>query len=639
MIIKQAEQTLQTNMKTQSTSFGIGDVSTIIDILRNRLYSNPIQTLVQEYICNARDAMREAGNWGKKELVIGVPNAIKPTFSVRDYGVGLSPERVQKVFVLYGASTKRDSNNQTGGFGIGAKSAWSYTDSFTVTTFVDGVKRIYVAHLGHNNVGSFDMISETKTDEANGTMVEVAVKSADITTFSKAIQRCVCLWKEPIKLLGTTESFSYPVKYEDDNLLILDIKNSYRATNTFDNYSTYLAIDGVIYQWNKSDSYLSNLSSDYIYLYKFKTGEIEVSASREEVTNSDDNKEKIKQKINQVHKMVDGLIEDMKKCKTIEEVISFHKENIWSRKVTDTSVDLGDYSYINGYISFKNKTFFTYTVKGGRKKTVVRSEGRSFRLGNSILIQDGKLKQMDWQRRVKSFVFGKKDEVALFDSLPSCLANEDHTLVSDLPFIPAPVKLQKNSVSAEHVSIDTNDKWGSFAPVTNPLDTSKKYCYTLKKSFSSDERNFARILGYTLLRVTLIGEKQVKKQIPNIKTVKDVIEEYITSNLDNIFKIQKKDGTYNLLSMSEFNNDFADFLLNKDDDKLIVARQFISRSDELYKKSINVRDEICKIINKKYSLISRIIHLNQIHSASVPSNVINELRYYVACKNKEALCQ
>ena len=134
MIINPAPQTLQTNIQTKSTSFGIGDVSTVIEILRNRLYSNPIQTLVQEYICNARDAMREANTWGKTPLVIGVPNAVNPLFTVRDFGLGLTPDRVEKVFVLYGASTKRDSNNQTGGFGIGAKSAWSYTDSFTVTT-------------------------------------------------------------------------------------------------------------------------------------------------------------------------------------------------------------------------------------------------------------------------------------------------------------------------------------------------------------------------------------------------------------------------------------------------------------------------------------------------------------------------
>lgn len=43
----------------QTVEFRIGDPGKIIDILRSKIYSNPIQTLVQEYLCNARDANRE----------------------------------------------------------------------------------------------------------------------------------------------------------------------------------------------------------------------------------------------------------------------------------------------------------------------------------------------------------------------------------------------------------------------------------------------------------------------------------------------------------------------------------------------------------------------------------------------------
>ena len=107
------DNALETNAEVQSQDFGIGDASVVIEILRNRLYQHKIRTLTQEYMCNGRDAQRE--NKSKKRLVVTVPNRITPVFKVRDFGPGITPDRMAKVFVLYGASTKRGTNGQTGG--------------------------------------------------------------------------------------------------------------------------------------------------------------------------------------------------------------------------------------------------------------------------------------------------------------------------------------------------------------------------------------------------------------------------------------------------------------------------------------------------------------------------------------------
>jgi hypothetical protein len=178
--------------QSESLDMGIGDTTVVIEILRNRLYENKVRTLVQEYMCNARDAHREANQ--AKPIEVTMPTQEKPEFIVRDYGLGITPKRMATVFVLYGASTKRQSNKQTGGFGIGAKSAWSYTDSFTITTFVDGIKRVYLAHVGVNKNGRVDLVSESVTEEPNGTSISITVNKRDVQDFASAIIRGTMYW-------------------------------------------------------------------------------------------------------------------------------------------------------------------------------------------------------------------------------------------------------------------------------------------------------------------------------------------------------------------------------------------------------------------------------------------------------------
>jgi hypothetical protein len=292
MKIQSTKNNLQSNAEMTSKDFGIGDPSVVIEILRNRLYAHPIRTLVQEYICNGRDAIRESGKQGR--LVVNAPTHFEPTFKVRDYGVGISPERMGDVFVMYGASTKRTTNKQTGGFGIGAKSAWSYTDSFTIRTFVDGTLRVYVAHVGANSNGRLDLVETLKTDEANGTEIQIAVKSQDLRAFQDAVKRCIYFWndKEKPEVKGL-ENLNNTVKGISLDGLELFKELPY-FVNGNDSNGIIVVVDGIPYA---IDSEFVNNNKD---LAKFKAlfnwqaniavqlpnGVVEVSASREKLADS-----------------------------------------------------------------------------------------------------------------------------------------------------------------------------------------------------------------------------------------------------------------------------------------------------------------------------------------------------------------
>lgn len=187
---------VQTSVPSEdSLSFGIGDESIVIEFLRNKIYSNKLKTSLQEYCCNSRDANRESGS--KKPIHITIPSLENGfMFRVRDTGLGVSLERMEDVFVLYGKSTKRNDNTQCGMFGLGSKSAWSYCESFNITTHIRGVKRQYLALIDPSNKGRLDKTYEGPSDEPDGTEISYLIDQYDVNHAINAISDTVMYWRD-----------------------------------------------------------------------------------------------------------------------------------------------------------------------------------------------------------------------------------------------------------------------------------------------------------------------------------------------------------------------------------------------------------------------------------------------------------
>lgn len=282
----------ESNQQTETQSFGIGDPSVVIEILRNRLYEHKIRTLVQEYMSNARDAHREVGQ--KRRIEVVAPTQLEPTFKVRDFGPGISPDRMANVFVLYGASTKRTNNTQTGGFGIGAKSAWSYADGFIIVSTVDGTRRTYHAHVGASNVGQLDLLETTATTEPNGCEIQIAVNPRDVSEFVSSIQRACYFWNADER--PTLKNVTLPDAIATYDLGALSIVPSNASLPQFLNgygRQDLLIIDGIVYNLNRDImdkvQQLSDLRSEVqgSMIIRIPNGLVQVSASREKLDDSD----------------------------------------------------------------------------------------------------------------------------------------------------------------------------------------------------------------------------------------------------------------------------------------------------------------------------------------------------------------
>lgn len=178
-----------------SVSFGIDEsqLGLVFDILRSKIYSDPVLAVVRELLSNARDAHTDAGI-SDRPIQVTMPTTSNPVFVVQDFGKGMSPELINNVYRNYGSSLKTGDNSQIGGFGLGSKSPFALTDSFTVNTVNNGIEYFYSAYIDESNVGTIVLFESKPTDAPSGTTVKVPVSKEKLYDFEKKIIEVTEFW-------------------------------------------------------------------------------------------------------------------------------------------------------------------------------------------------------------------------------------------------------------------------------------------------------------------------------------------------------------------------------------------------------------------------------------------------------------
>ena len=285
--------TIETSEQFKEASFGIRsiDMGLIIEILRSKMYSDPIATICQEIASNARDANREVGKKNKPikiSLVDSLFRLNEIDLVIEDDGPGISPERMNEIFIYYGASTKRDTNTQTGGYGLGCKTPFAYADTFSVVTRCEGKKYSYQAVIESNRSGKVFLTHTEPTTEGNGTAIIIPVKSQDVRRFSEECYRTTFFWKvKPIYAgLKIPDSIPLIIK-EDDRVVIAENSLLYSRAGYF------ALVDSIPYHLDYNLLNFTSLSKCSIF-FKFKTGNLSIAASRESLHYDDKTKKALK---------------------------------------------------------------------------------------------------------------------------------------------------------------------------------------------------------------------------------------------------------------------------------------------------------------------------------------------------------
>lgn len=274
----------------QTTNFEMEMNGVAYTILSDSLYQHKIAAIVRELSCNAYDSMKESGR-EHVPFKITLPNNLSSQFTIADTGLGLDDTGVRKVFGAYFRSTKTDTNDLTGGMGIGSKSIFAYTDSGTITAVKDGVTRKYAMLIGEEGIPQVQILFEKETpNEENGVSISINVKSQDYDRFMHETAVIGAMFPTQPEVVGRQDFEFIEI---DMGMIQTEGFTHLRSTEStlYSGEEAYALMGNVLYpipsylinQSNHSD-FLNAMVSRGALVVPFEIGELIPAASRESLS-------------------------------------------------------------------------------------------------------------------------------------------------------------------------------------------------------------------------------------------------------------------------------------------------------------------------------------------------------------------
>lgn len=358
------------------------DMRYVASLLRNN-YSNPTLAVVREISANALDANMEAS--ATRPIEIKLPTKMNSTFSVRDFGGGLSQDEIFGLYSKYGKSTKRQSNNYIGAFGIGKFAPLSYGESFTCVSYKDGWKISYSIFVNEDDDTKIVKLHDEPSNEPSGLCIEVAVAEGDEDSFKETTQNFFKFFseKDMPKFLGVEDGFiqtpEYSLKGNDYSWFFLEEKNDNRYY--YNNYNAKLIMGRVSYPLsnesinfekyfkdNASRSNAETLVRSDNFCLRMPLGSVKLHHSREAL---EYNKSTQKVICAHLHKVL-GEIQEIAKEKLAD------SEDLWDAK--------RNYAKVMNSLPYNMRNVFENSFEWNGIKITSPSFDRDYQLQDDLII-------------------------------------------------------------------------------------------------------------------------------------------------------------------------------------------------------------------------------------------------------------
>lgn len=311
MIITTEKETILGN-GSKSKAFSITASPKVFKILSSDLYTNKIRAVVRELITNMIDAHALNGN--PEKFIIQVPGRLDPRFVCRDFGPGMSDFDIQGddnspgLYNSYFSSSKAESNDFIGGFGLGSKSPFSYTDTFSITSYHKGEIRGYVAYMdGDGPQIKPTFVKEMGPDDKTGIEIVVPVEEKDFRNFAYEVSYIMRPFKDLAIINGLDREIDYFPDFDD-----------YYGVNPErywpDRGGLYAIYGGIVYPIDgviRDRNWLS-IRNEVNYI-KFPMGSLDIAPSREALSLDDRTRKNIIERVKELSER--AFNEDVKRFK------------------------------------------------------------------------------------------------------------------------------------------------------------------------------------------------------------------------------------------------------------------------------------------------------------------------------------
>jgi hypothetical protein len=328
---------LITSSEMESSIMGMdaAGMNTATYFMRDKIYSNKIKAVVREYACNAIDEHQKHKVASEVEIKLlkQENKACEFTFSVRDFGKGLSESNVRNVFGMYFRSTKSTSNNSIGGFGVGSKAGHCYTDTFFVASHFKGVKSTYTCMLGGGDtgvpIGHIYKIDEQPTNES-GIEISLTVQKSDYNAFYQEICNFIDFSNAKIAFHSDHETLR-------PNKIVWQKKISHYNFRLFEKSSinlneVILQMGGVSYQKFNTANYVKK---NHVLVIDIPIGMMSIPISRESFENTVSNEKVIKEITSLIYSLAEEDLNRFKDKDLVELIKDFNSFNYGAEYVGD----------------------------------------------------------------------------------------------------------------------------------------------------------------------------------------------------------------------------------------------------------------------------------------------------------------
>lgn len=184
MIIDTETNKTTISSKAIGSKMSVNLNGTSFKFILDNLYTHPHRAIVRELSCNAVDAHVLADNY--EPFHIQVPNKFNSVFIIRDFGTGLDDNEIEQYLNTLYSSSKIESNEQIGGFGLGSKSPFSLVQSFFISSYKNGKVYNCFWYRDSEGIPVLKIQSIKDTEERNGIKYTVTFETKDVQAIAHA---------------------------------------------------------------------------------------------------------------------------------------------------------------------------------------------------------------------------------------------------------------------------------------------------------------------------------------------------------------------------------------------------------------------------------------------------------------------